>query len=173
MKGEKNMSYRNEFNQVSTDFNWTFWKVFWWIFGVSIVVGLLGYAMGWFTETANVAKDEFGAKAALEKYEWFKDQYQRIEKTKADIATYEERVKSVDTQYSEYGNKAKWPADIRIQYNHAKQIARDDLTAIVSNYNNLVKEYNAASSKFNWVPFKTESNKPKETMEEYFIPPSL
>ena len=165
------MSYRDEFNNTSKDVSWTFGKVIGPIIGVIILIGIVGYVMGWFSEAASVAKDEFGAKAALEKYEWFKDQSARIEKASADILTFEQRVKSVDKQYAEYGDKKNWSPDIRVQYNHAKEISRDDLVSVVSNFNNLVRDYNAQSSKFNWVPFKTKSDKPKETMEEYVIPP--
>jgi len=168
------MSYRNEFNDTSKDVKWTFWKVVPLVFGAIVVLGVISYALGWFGEAASVAQDEFGPKAALEKYEWFKDQSARIEKSKADIMTFEERVKGIEKQYSGYGkDMAKWPPHIQVQYNSAKQTSRDDLTAIVSNYNNLVKEYNAASSKFNWVPFKTKSDKPKETIEEYIVPSDL
>lgn len=147
------------------------WKLILGIIGTFIVIVIVGAILGWFTETVDVAHDEFGPKAALEKYEWFKDQSARIEKGSADILIFEQRVKSVDKQYADYGDKKNWSPDIRIQYNHAKEIARDDLTAIASNYNSLVKDYNAQSSKFNWTPFKTKSDKPKETLEEYIIPP--
>ena len=44
-------------------------KVVIWIFLLGIVFSAVSYALGWFSESATVAKDEFGAKASLKKYD--------------------------------------------------------------------------------------------------------
>jgi len=41
--------------------------------------------------------------------------------------------------------------------------------AVASQRNNLVKEYNAASKKFNWAPFQTKSDKPPESYQDYVV----
>lgn len=130
----------------------------------------VGYLFGWFGEAAQVAKDEFGPKAALEKYGWFIDQANRIEKMDGDIALFEKRASGIDEQYAGYGkNMSAWPPHIQVQYNQAKQQSRDDLVAVSSQRNNLVREYNAASEKFNWAPFQTRPDKPKERFHEYAV----
>jgi hypothetical protein len=58
---------------------------------------------------------------------------------------------------------------IQTQYNQAKQQARDDLIAVASQRNNLVREYNAASEKFNWKPFLTRPDKPKDRFDDYVV----
>jgi hypothetical protein len=146
------------------------WKVVVLVVVLSAIIGGAGYVFGWFGEAAQVAHDEFGPKAALQKYEWFKEQAAGIKKMDQDVSMYEQRVKSVDAQYVAYGkDPAKWPLDVRVQYNHAKEQGRDDLVAIASQRNNLVKEYNAASSKFNWSPFQTNPDAPAKYFQEYVV----
>jgi hypothetical protein len=139
---------------------------------VVCLVGLmvLGFALNWFGEATNVAQKEFGPNAMLQKYEWFINQANGIEKMDRDIVLFEGRVKGVDDQYKGYGSDmSKWPPHIQVQYNSARQQARDDLVAIASQRNNLVKEYNAQSEKFNWKPFQSDPRKPKERFHEYIV----
>lgn len=152
---------------------------FLWKLGVFIVLVMLvmipvGCALGFIGEGAQVVHDEFGPKAALKKYEWFIDQSNSIEKMNNDIKTYTQRVQDVDNRYSTYGaDRTKWTPAIQVQYNHDRGLAYDDLTAVVTQRNNLVREYNAESSKFNWSPFKTKPDLPPQNYEEYVIPPTL
>jgi hypothetical protein len=132
------------------------------------ILGVVGYAFNWCGDAAQVTRDEFGPKAMIQKYEWFKEQSAAIKKMDQDIVLFEKRSVSVVSQYKDYGqDKTKWPMDIRLQYNRAKEQARDDLMAVVSQRNNLVKEYNAAGSKFNWKPFATDPSAPQAVFEEY------
>jgi len=143
-----------------------FWKVFWTLIVVIIVVGVVGYGLGWFGEAADVAKKEFGPQAALDKYEWFKEQWQMIQKSDRDVEIFRQRLAAVDTQYAAYGEPAQFSPDIRMMYNKAKQQANDDLVAIISTRNALVRDYMAASSKFNWEPFKGHVDQPPQMISE-------
>lgn len=128
---------------------------------ILFVVGAVMWGLGWFSEAGQVAKEEFGARAALKKYEWFVDQSNRIKKMDEDIKLFENRRNGVESKYKTYGKEpAKWPPDVRVSYNREISQAKDDLTAIASQRNSLVQEYNAASEKFNWAPFNTRDDKP-------------
>src|SRR3989344_4193860 len=144
-----------------------FLKVFFFIIGITVIISVVGGALGWFSEAAQVAREEFGPRAGLEKYEWFLEQASAIEKMDQDIVLFEDRKKSVEEKYGKYGDSTKWPPHISVQYNQEIEAANTDLLAVVSQRNNLVKEYNAASEKFNWAPFETELNKPREIFQEY------
>ncbi len=144
-----------------------FFKIFGAVIVIGIVISAVGYGLGWFGEAAQVAQKEFGPQAALQKYEWFIDQSNAIAKMDQDIALYEKRVKDIDERYKKYGEVAKWPINITTTYNHETETAKTDLLAVVSQRNNLVKEYNAASDKFNWSLFRTKPDKPKEKFQEY------
>lgn len=136
--------------------------------GIFLFIALLAYGFGWLGEAGEVARDEFGPKAMLEKYEWFINQASAIEKMDQDIELFEKRVTGVDANYESYGeDKSKWAPHIQTTYNRERQQARDDLTAVVSQRNNLVRDYNAQSEKFNWAAFETELNKPRESFQEY------
>jgi len=146
------------------------WKIFFLGLCCIIVLSIAGYIFGWFGEVAKVAQDEFGPKSALDKYEWFIDEANAIKKMNTDIVLFKNRVTSVTKKYQGYGaNMAAWPPHIQIQFNKEKQQADDDLLAIVSQRNNLVKEYNAQSEKFNWKPFQTRPDKPEESFHKYII----
>jgi len=134
------------------------------LLGLGLV--LIGIPMGWFGQAAEVAKDEFGPKAALEKYEWFIDQAKNIEKMSQDVVLFEERASQVETKFSSYGKKTEWTLDVRMLYNEEIKQAQNDVLAVKSQRNGLVREYNAASSKFNWSAFQTEPDKPKEEFFE-------
>lgn len=146
-------------------------KVFWtfliFMVVVSVVLGTVGWTLGWFAEATQVAHDEFAPKAALAKYQWFIDQANAIKKMDQDIAIYKKRQDAVRDQYKGYGeDQSKWPPHIQMQYNKDYATARDDRSAVISQRNNLVRDYNAQSSKFNWRVFETERNRPDQTFQE-------
>jgi hypothetical protein len=163
--------YHRAADAVAAETPWTIWKGFTHIALPMIAVLALGSivtrSLGWWGEAADVAQQELGPKAMLKKYEWFVDQASRIDKMDADVALYGQRVGSVDAQYASYGpDKSAWPPAIQIQYNHDRSMARDDLMSIVSQRNNLVREYNAQSEKFNWEPFNSKSGRPRPRYDE-------
>ena len=44
-----------------------FWKFFFALLSLSIVLSIIGYGLGWFGEAAQVAQKEFGPQAALQR----------------------------------------------------------------------------------------------------------
>ncbi len=86
------------------------------LFVLGIFVSVIGYGLGWFSEAARVAQEEFGPRAALEKYEWFKNAAAQLEKKQADITVYEGRQKAMDETYQDLARQ-KWPREDREQYN--------------------------------------------------------
>jgi hypothetical protein len=147
----------------------TLWKIGGVILLVIIVVSAVGYVLGWFGEAASVAQKEFGAKAALEKYEWFIDQANMIQKADGDITIFEKKLANIEANYISLNgeDKTKWDMAVKTLYTHDVQTAQTDLAAIVSNRNTLVRDYNSQSAKFNWAPFKGRSDYPPESFVEY------
>jgi len=115
------------------------------VFAFSVLIGGLGYVAGWFGEAAKVVQDEFGPKAMLEKYEWFKDAAANLEKKQADVAVYEGRIKAMDETYKELPRQ-KWPREDREQYN----VWVSEVAGVKASYNQLAADYNAQMAKFNW-----------------------
>lgn len=145
-----------------------FTTILMWVVVISMITSLIGIPLGWWEETKKVVKEEFGPRASLDKYSWFIDQANRIEKMGQDLKIFEARVADIDKQYNAYGeDKLKWPPHVTMQYNQAKQQGRDDLVALTSQHNKLVSEYNSASEKFNWSPFQTRPDKPKDRFHTY------
>ncbi|MBU2483265.1 MAG: hypothetical protein KJ760_19450 [Proteobacteria bacterium] len=122
-----------------------FWKVFWTLLVICIILGIIGYFLGWFGEAAQVAQEEFGPRAALEKYEWFKDAAAELEKKQADIQVYATRIKTMEETYKDLPRQ-DWPREDREQYN----IWTSEVAGVTASYNSLAAEYNAQMAKFNW-----------------------
>ena len=110
---------------------------------------------------------EFMPSEALRKYEWFIDQDASIAKMDAEIDLYDEKVKDIEDQYKGYGDDmSEWPVDVRVSYNFSVQSARTDKLSVTSMRNELVREYNAASSKFNWSLFESRADMPRRMIDE-------
>lgn len=136
-------------------------KTIFWAVGIIILVAVALYAFGWLSEAAKVTKDEFGPKASLKKYEWFKDVSAKLEQKKADIQLYEKRIINLEEDYKGVARK-DWDRTDKETLNQWES----ELVGIKQSYNNLAAEYNAQSSKFNWEPYKGEI---PETYAEYVI----
>jgi hypothetical protein len=87
-------------------------------------------------DTANVVHNEFGTSALLKKYEYFKNLSAAIDSKRADLAAYK-------SSLQDYKTKDK---DDKFYYEQSKAEAM----GILMIYNQLVSEYNAGMSKFNY-----------------------
>lgn len=105
---------------------------------VITLLSVVGSFFGLFSEAATVAKQEFGAKASLKKYEWFKDASAQIKKLDSDINVY---VVKQDTMCN---------GDMDRLAREQCMLWSQEVAGIKSAYNDVVAEYNAQSKKFNW-----------------------
>lgn len=122
--------------------------LFWPVVGLialCIVLGIIGNVLGWFGAAAQVAREEFGPREALAKYEWFKDASAGLDKKLADVKVYAARIGSLDDTYSTLPRQ-NWPREDREQYN----IWQSEVAGVTASYNTLAAEYNSAMAKFNW-----------------------
>ena len=129
-----------------------FMKVFLLIVVMSVLISGTGYVFGWFGEAAGVARDEFGPKAALRKYEWFKDAAAQLQAKKKSIEVYEVRAKTLRDDYEGVARK-DWDRTDKEQVNQWTV----EVAGLKASYNSLAAEYNSASSKFNWSAFEGDT----------------
>lgn len=134
--------------------------VFLFLVCVLVCLGGVGYVGGWFTDAAGVAKDEFGPRNALVKYEWFKDASAALDAKAKNISVYEADIKRFENDY-EGVLKKDWSRTDADAYNLKQQ----ELIGLKASYNNLVAEYNANSKKFNW-NFANVDNIPQNYTEK-------
>ena len=119
-----------------------------WIFIIFALVcfgGVLSYSAGWIGDAGQVAKEQFGPKALLQKYEWFKDASAQLDAKVANIDAAQARIKSMDETYKGTPRTQWARADLE-QYN----LWQNEVSGLKANYNNLAAEYNAAMAKFNY-----------------------
>lgn len=113
-----------------------------------LIFGAISYGLSWFGGAAEVAQQEFGAKAAVTKYEWFKDAAAQLQKKQSDIIVYESRLASLKEAYGGTP-RTQWSRVDQEAYN----LASSEIAGSKAAYNMLAAEYNSASSKFNWRGF--------------------
>ncbi len=91
----------------------------------------------------------------LENYRWFKNQSAAIEQTEAQIASMKGEIADYVDDF-ESVSKAEWPFDAREELGRKETVLR----GYISQYNMLVKDYNARSSDMtrNW----TKGDTPQE-----------
>jgi hypothetical protein len=94
------MSYREDYRSAERDAFWTLPRALGAILALVLGLGVVGHIAGWFGETGQVAQEQFGARAVLEKYEWFKDASAQLDKKQADIGVYEKRFTDLKATYA-------------------------------------------------------------------------
>lgn len=109
------------------------------------LLGILGKGCGWFSEAAQVAREEFGPRELLRKYEWFKDAAAQLDKKRADMKVYDARLGALAEAYKGK-SRGEWPRDDREQ----SSIWMSEAAGIRASYNTLAADYNAQMAKFNW-----------------------
>lgn len=130
--------------------------------GIIILIGVLSTVFGWFGEAATVAKEEFGPRAALSKYEWFKDASAVLQAKEIDIEVFTVNMTNLRADYE--GTKRKdWDRTDKEQFNQWSL----EIAGLKSSFNDLAAEYNAASSKFNWASFEGEPTQIKRNFINY------
>lgn len=140
--------YRDELNDASREIRPTAgfaFKVGLWAMLVVFALGVVGYGLGWFTETAQVAREQFGPRASLAKYEEFKNMAAQLDKKLADIKVYEGRMTAMDATYKDV-QRTRWPREDREQYN----LWSSEVAGVKASFNLLAAEYNANMAKFNY-----------------------
>lgn len=115
------------------------------LFIVLVPLSAVFYLLGWFGQAGQVAREEFGPRATLEKYEWFKNGAAQLDKKQADIGVYEGRMTAMNDTYKAL-TRDKWPREDREQYN----VWSSEVAGVKASYNSLAAEYNAQMAKFNW-----------------------
>ncbi|WCK57280.1 hypothetical protein PP175_29255 (plasmid) [Aneurinibacillus sp. Ricciae_BoGa-3] len=145
-------------------------KVWAWIVGVLLVLGVgvfLGKLVLFPSHVANKAVDTaygvtdktLNADNALTNYEKFKDLYNGA---KAQVMNIQNTKKSMADLKATYGVPTTWTKDVRDQQAFLQQ----NLDGYMMQYQSLVKEYNADSSKLNRNLFK-DKNLPAELPLDY------
>ena len=115
------------------------------VLAVIVLLAAAGYTLGWFQEAAQVTREEFGPRALLQKYEWFKDASAQLDRKRVDIGVYEARLEALEAAY-DGAQRRDWDRVDKQQDN----LWQAELAGVISSYNGLAAEYNAEMSKFNW-----------------------
>lgn len=111
------------------------------IFGVMVIGFILwGLSLVCFgaNETVAVVNQQYGPRAAVVKYEWFKDAATQLDRKKRDIENFQQASTSACS------------GAVTRQDKEDCRLARTELLGLQSSYNDLAAQYNANMSKVNW-----------------------
>lgn len=111
-------------------------KLFFQIIGICIVITIGIFIIASVTDTTTVVHNEFSASAMLKKYEYFKDLSAAIDSKRADLNAYKANLQDYKVT----------DKDSRFYYEQSKAEAM----GILMIHNQLVADYNAGMSKFNY-----------------------
>jgi len=131
------------------------------IAAVIAILAVMAVKLTGCSEAVDVTREELGPRAMRDKYVWFKQQHERIEKAREDIKTFENSVDKVKDKYAGYGEQKDWPPDVRFQYNSELERGETDLKAMISHHDSMVRDYNAQSKNFLWEKFDREGSLPR------------
>jgi len=162
--------YREARGHVRPFRNFLLYVFFFGLVPLAAIIGTVGYFAGWFSEAAQVTRHEFGPKAMLRKYEWFKDAAAALDKKTADLAVYESRLRALEQAYVGVP-RAKWPRDDREQMS----LWQSECAGVAASHNALAADYNSQMAKMNWkfanvgdLPAGATSPLPRE-FKEYIV----
>jgi hypothetical protein len=112
---------------------------------IGVVLIWAGSTLNWCGETAQVAQQELGPSALLQKYMWLKEAHAQLEKKQADIKVYQATLQDLLAQNAGTP-RAKWAREDRDTYNqHSAELA-----GVKASYNDLAAQYNAKMAEVNW-----------------------
>lgn len=134
-------------------------KIIFLMFFFAAVIGAGGYVFGWFGEAAQVAQEEFGPRAMLQKYEWFKDASAQLDAKAANIDAMQARIDGMERSYTENGQvmpRTRWARTDAEQYNQWL----NEVAGLKANYNSLAADYNSNMAKINFA-FANQGSLPK------------
>jgi hypothetical protein len=126
-----------------------FWKIAIPLFLVFMLISVVGFVCSgvsnYMNEAKNVAQEQLGARALLQKYEWFKDASAQLDKKQADIKVYNGRLAGIEKRYA--GKEpSQWSRTDSEQYN----LWLTESAGVIASYNALSADYNSQMSKINW-----------------------
>jgi len=124
------------------------------IVGGLTVMGLFSYACDITGEAKQVAREQFGPRAALRKYEWFKDTAYAIQALSANILNSKERLATYKKDNT--GPIGTWPRDERESY----RLTQTEVNGLIDKVNTMIGEYNSQADKFTWEMFNAEKDMP-------------
>src|SRR5262245_11136083 len=79
-----------------------------------VALGVFGTTAGIVKEAATVVREEFGPRALLQKYEWFKNAAAALDKKRADVGVYEKRLAALAASYDGAARR-QWAREDREQ----------------------------------------------------------
>ncbi len=101
-----------------------------------------GKAADYAGKVVSTAEEQIDPRTLLRRYEWFKDARAQLDKKRADIALYEQRLANTEGRYV----GRDMPRHVFEQVG----LWQTEMLGVKASYNSLAAEYNSQMSKINW-----------------------
>ena len=145
------MSYREEFNGSVREAKWSFWKIFWVVVPILIVLTVVGWGLKTFVfQPAEVITKTTNADHIIYNYQWFHDQYEAVKATDTKIGVTE----SAKVDFEEVaGDRENWTWEDKREINQLNA----ELRGLKNHRASLVADYNSRSKQLNRNLFKSDN----------------
>ena len=139
--------YRNEVTNLAKEARWTFWRLFWLIFFISIVLGVVGWGVTLLSRPAQIIERVTEPDRIIQNYEWFENTYNDAMALDRQIKT---AMQSVDGFEQAAGPRADWKRADALEHSRLSSI----LQGLRNQRDNVVSDYNARSNQLTRRLFK-------------------
>jgi hypothetical protein len=145
------MTYRSEAQTVIKETRWTFWKVFWLILLITVMLSITSFALKMASRPAEVIDKVTNADRIIFNYEWFFDTYN-------DTQALDRQIQGVAKQIEVMGlllgaDRNAWSREDRTEWNRLNAV----LLGLRTQRDTVIADYNSKSSQLTRNLFKDRS----------------
>jgi hypothetical protein len=130
--------YRNEVKAVVRESKWTFWRLFWPLLLLPIVIGIMGWAITMLSRPGQVIKRVTEPDRIIQNYEWFENTYN-------DALAIDRQIKTAQQSVADFGasagDRANWKRADTTEFSRLGSV----LQGLRYQRDNIISDYNARS----------------------------
>lgn len=139
--------YRDEIETIVRESKWTFWRIFWSLLLLFIVIGIASWTITVLSRPGQVIKRVTEPDKIIQNYEWFEATYNDALAIDRQIKTAQQSVIDFETSA---GDRANWKRADTIEHSRLNSI----LQGLRYQRDNIVSDYNARSNQLTRNLFK-------------------
>lgn len=151
------MSYRSEFKSVESDAKWTFWRIFWFIVGVTIVCSIVGFGLTMLAKPAAIIDKVTDPDRVIFNYEWYQDTYNDCLALDKQIVNAQNQVDTLQSSLN--ADRSTWGREDKTEWNRLSSVVggmRTQRDSVIADYNAKSKMLTRNLFKDRSLPYKLE-----------------
>lgn len=139
--------YRDEVTHLAKEARWTFWRLFWLVLLISVVLGVAGWGLTLLARPGQILERVTEPDRIIQNYEWFENTYN-------DALALDRQIKTATQSADEFkeaaGPRADWKRADTLEHSRLSSV----LQGLRNQRDNVVSDYNARSKQLTRRLFK-------------------